>query len=68
VFMKINVPNISSAEITVCDALGKTVLAKNTVTTDNDIKLDMNNKPNGMYLLQMKTSEGTITKKFVISK
>jgi hypothetical protein len=69
IFMTINVPNISSAEVVVFNAIGEAVLEKKVVVpSNNEIKLDMNSKPDGMYLVKLKTSEGTITKKIVINR
>jgi len=69
VFMNVTIPNISSADVTIYNAIGDAVLQKRVaISSGNEVKLDMNTRPDGMYLIQMKTSEGTITKKVVINR
>jgi len=69
VFMNLNISDVSSADITVFNSIGEAILSKKvTVPSTKEIKLDLNSKPNGVYLVKIKTSEGTVTKKIVINK
>ena len=70
VVMKVNVTDLSSANVTVFNALGEAVLVKQVfdLSTNNEVKLDMHNKPEGMYFVKMETPEGAVTKKIVINK
>lgn len=69
IFMSINIPNISSADVTVYNAIGDAVLQKRVlIPSSNEVKLDMNSHPNGMYFIKMKTADGIITKKVVINR
>lgn len=68
-FMNVNLPNISSADVTIFNAIGDIVLQKRIgVSTNNEVKFDMNSRPDGVYIFQMKTFQGTITKKVVINR
>lgn len=68
--MNVNIPNITSADMIIYNALGEAVLEKKIAIPSggNNVDVDMNNQPEGMYLIKMKTTEGTITKKIVINK
>ena len=67
--MSVNIPSISSADVTVYNAVGGAVLQKRvSISSGDDVRLDMNNRPDGMYLIRLKTTEGTITKKIIINR
>ena len=67
----INVENagVSSAYISVYNELGEAIIQKRIIVpSSNEIKVDLNNKPDGIYLIKMKTSEGTVTKKVLLNR
>lgn len=67
--MNITLPHVTSADMVIYNALGEAVLEKKiSIPAGNNVDVDMNNHPEGMYLIKMKISEGTITKKIVISR
>lgn len=66
-FMTVNIPGVSSSDIVIYNAIGEAVLEKR-VTVSDEIKVDMNSHPNGMYLVKLKTIEGTVTKKIIINR
>jgi len=68
VTMNIDMPNISTAEVTVFNALGESVIAKHTVAANSNVKLNMNGKPEGIYFVKISTQDGAVTKKIVINK
>ena len=69
VFITTELSNINTMDLKVYNAIGEMVLSKKvTVSSSRDIKLDMSSSPDGIYLFQVKTSEGTLTKKVVISR
>ena len=68
-FITIDHPSVSSAEVSIFNALGEAVLEKKVnIPGSRTAKLDMNDKPEGMYLVRMKTNEGTVTRKVVINR
>ncbi len=67
--LTLNVPNISSADLIIYNALGDIVLEKKIrIDAGDDIEVNMGEAPNGIYLAKMKTAEGAITKKVVINR
>lgn len=61
--------DVASADISVYNSIGEAVLTRKVaVPATKEIKLDLSNNPDGVYLVKIKTSEGTITKKIVINK
>ena len=68
VTLNINIPIISSADVTVFNSLGETVISKNSVPTNMETKLDLRNRPEGIYFVKIATTEGSVTKKVIISK
>ena len=69
IFMNVNSTTISSADITIFNAIGDIVLQKRVpISSGSAVKFEMINHPDGMYLIQMKTAEGTITKKVILNR
>ncbi len=69
VSVSIHVPGVSSVDITVYNAVGEAVLFKKVSTLSSiETKIDLGNNPTGIYLLKIKTSEGTIVKKIAINR
>ena len=67
--MNVNSTTISSADITIFNAIGDIVLQKRVpISSGSAVKFEMINHPDGMYLIQMKTAEGTITKKVILNR
>lgn len=67
--LKVDMPNISTGNMVIYNALGEAVLEKKiAITTGSNIDVDMNGNPEGMYLIKLKTTEGTITKKVVVNR
>lgn len=67
--INMNIPGVSNADMTIYNALGEAVLEKKiTVPSGGNVDVDLDNSPEGMYIVKVKTTEGTITKKIVISK
>ena len=57
------------AEIQLTNITGKQVFNKKFNFTENKIQLQLNDIPNGMYLLKVKSVDNkTVVKKFIISK
>ncbi len=64
-----SIPNVSTADIIIYNAIGEAVLEKRiTIKYGNGVEVDLTDKPEGMYLIKLKTSEGVVTKQIVISK
>jgi hypothetical protein len=55
----------NESEISILDMAGKTRLVKKFDTITGTVKLSVENLPSGLYIINIKTAEGTITKKFV---
>ncbi|HEY4797500.1 MAG TPA: zinc-dependent metalloprotease, partial [Bacteroidia bacterium] len=69
VYMNVNSSTISSVDVTIINAIGDAVLQKRVSTSYGDaVKFDLNNHPEGMYFIQIKTTQGTVTKKVIINK
>lgn len=61
--------NINSMDLKVYNAIGEAVVTKKiNVSASGETKVDLSNNPDGIYLFEVKTSEGTITKKVVINR
>ena len=61
--------NVNSMDVKVFNAIGEAVVTKKiNVPSSGDAKINLSNSPDGIYLFQMKTSEGTITKRVVINR
>ncbi|MBI4929135.1 MAG: T9SS type A sorting domain-containing protein [Bacteroidetes bacterium] len=61
--------NINSMDVKVYNAIGEAVVAKKlNVPASGEAKINLSSNPDGIYLFQIKTSEGTITKKVVINR
>lgn len=69
VFITAELSNINTVDFKVYNSIGEVVLSKKTNTTSSrETKVDLSNNPDGIYLFQVKTSEGMITKKIVINR
>ncbi len=64
----IDVSDIKVSTIKVVSIIGKTVLARNTVSSQNKITLDLSSLPVGNYTIILNTSEGMISKKISVAK
>ena len=61
--------NIHSMDLKVYNAIGDAVVTKKmNVSASGETKINLSNNPNGIYLFQIKTSEGTTTKKIIINR
>lgn len=61
--------NINSMDLKVYNAIGEEVVAKKiNVSSSGETKINLSSKPDGIYLFEVKTSEGTITKKIIINR
>jgi hypothetical protein len=66
-FLKIeSIPN-DIYSIDVCDAMGKKVLTKTNQTIAGNTQYEINNLQSGMYVVNLKTKEGQLTKKVVLN-
>ncbi|MFH1004559.1 MAG: M43 family zinc metalloprotease, partial [Bacteroidota bacterium] len=55
IFMHVDLPNINSINVTIYNAIGEAILSKKIVVpVSKEIKLDMNNNPDGIYLIEVK--------------
>ena len=69
IFVNVQDAGISQADIMLYNAIGEAVLTKKVVVPySEEIKIDASNIPNGIYLVKMKSTEGTVTKKVIINK
>mgnify|MGYP001602240382 CR=1 FL=1 len=69
VFINVGLSNMNSIDVTLFNAIGEAVISKKiNMPSNNEIKLDLNNKPDGIYLLEIETSEGNRTKKIIINR
>jgi hypothetical protein len=69
IFLNMSDAGISKADVFVYNAIGEAVLEKKIVVpSSNEVKLDMNSIPNGIYLIKMKSAEGVVTKKIIINR
>lgn len=66
--LTVQTQNLVVNEITVYNVIGKNVLSltQNELRATN--KLDLNNQPEGIYMVNINTNEGAITKKVTISR
>lgn len=66
--LTVEAQNLIINEIAVYNVIGKNVLTstKNELTTFN--KLDLSNQPEGIYMVNINTNEGSVTKKITISR
>ena len=67
----INVENagVSVADVSVYNALGEAIIQKRIIVpSGGEMKVDLNNKPDGIYMIKMKTSAGTVTKKVILNR
>ncbi|MEK6614919.1 MAG: zinc-dependent metalloprotease, partial [Bacteroidota bacterium] len=61
--------NINAMDLKVYNAIGEAVVAKKiNVPASGETKINLRDNPDGIYLFQIKTSEGTITKKIIINR
>ncbi len=62
-------PNINSMNLKIYNAIGGVVLTKKiNVSSSGETKINLSSKPEGIYLFEIKTAEGTITKKIIINR
>jgi len=66
--LSIETQNLVVNEITVYNVIGKNVLTltQNELRATN--KIDLNNQPEGIYMVSINTNEGAVTKKITISR
>lgn len=61
--------NISNMELKVYNAIGEAIITRKiTVPSNGEIKVNLNDNPDGVYLFEVNTVDGTITKKIVINR
>ena len=69
IFINIDLPDINFIDVTVYNAIGEAVISETIkILSGREIKLDMNNNPDGIYLIEVKTNKGNMTKKIVINR
>ena len=69
VYISTVLANINSMDLKIYNAIGETVMNKKiTITSSGETKINLGGKADGIYLFEVKTSEGTITKKVVINR
>ena len=67
-FNLVDLPS-SSMDLKIYNAIGETVMNKKiTIASSGETKINLGGKADGIYLFEVKTSEGTITKKVVINR
>ena len=66
VFVITELSNINSMDVKVYNAIGQIVFSKKINLPS--AKVDLSNNPNGIYLFELKTSEGNITKKVILNR
>jgi len=66
----LNAPEIMVGDLQIVDFLGKVVVAKPILINsgENIVSFDLKNFSNGMYLIKIKTEQGEINRKMLISK
>lgn len=61
--------DISNADLIIYNALGDAILEKKIVVPSNgEVSLDLNDQPEGMYLVKVKSKQGDFTKKIVVNR
>ena len=61
--------NLNTLDLVIYNALGEAVITRKiTIPSSGEAKVDLNNNPDGIYLMELKTAKGTITKKMVINR
>ena len=61
--------SVNSMDVKVYNAIGEAVVTKKiNVPSSGEAKINLSNNPDGIYLFQMKTEEGTVTKRVVINR
>lgn len=67
VFISTVLPSINTMDIKVYNAIGESVISKR-VNTNQETKIDLSSNPDGIYLFEIKTSAGNITKKVILNR
>jgi uncharacterized protein (TIGR03790 family) len=60
--------NLRGQQINIVNQLGQYINASKTEFSNGTYMLDLSNQPTGIYLIQIKTDKGIITKKLVVNK
>ena len=68
VFINTELSNINTMDLKVYNAIGEAVVTKKINVSSGETKINLSSKPDGIYLFEVKTSEGTITKKVIINR
>jgi hypothetical protein len=59
---------LNTMELKIYNAIGQAVLTRKITVPSRETKVDLNNNPDGIYLFEVKTPEGTITRKVVLNR
>ena len=69
VHISIPAMDVNSLDLKVYNAIGEAVISKKiAIPSLGEAKVDLSNKPDGIYLFELKTPNGTITKKIIINR
>lgn len=60
--------NVNSMDLKVYNALGEAVITRKITVPSAETKISLDNNPDGIYLFEVKTPDGTVTKKVIINR
>lgn len=67
--LSLSIPNISNADLIIRNAVGETILSqKVSFDSGNTIEVKTDNIPDGIYFIELETSEGVVAKKVVLHR
>jgi len=68
IYMSVGLPNVSSVDVTIFDVLGKAVLTRKINVPSQEVELNLEDNPDGIYLIEVNTPLGKITQKVVLNR
>ena len=69
IYISNTLSGVNSMDLKVYNAIGQAVMSKKiSMPASGDAKINLGSNPDGIYLFEVKTNEGTITKKIVINR
>ena len=69
VFVNISANNLGDVNVKLTNILGETISeSKANASTDRNVKLDLTNQPNGVYLVEVSTAQGRMVQKVLLNK
>jgi len=67
VYVNIHAANLGSVDVKITDVMGKVITESNSNTAGN-MKFDLSGQSNGMYFVEVKSANGSMTQKVLLNK